>query len=91
MPNNKDNPQGGSKSSMGTHESDREFESQGQNKGHGKDSGQGQQAGGTGKGSPGPMDDDEMDTAGGRQGQFSDKNRGSEGQWSPGSTQESDS
>jgi len=31
------------------------------------------------------MDDDMMNTSGGRKGNFSDKNRGSEEQWSPGS------
>lgn len=75
----------------GSKSSDREFEGQGHNKGQGG-GGQGQQAGGSrqGSGSSGAMDEDEMNTAGGRQGQFSDKNRGSEGQWSPGSTQQTD-
>jgi hypothetical protein len=36
------------------------------------------------------MEDDEMSTAGGRKGNFSDKNRGSEDQWSPGSSGSSD-
>ena len=79
MPTNKDNPKGGSQSSMGK-KSDREFESQGTDKGYDE---QGQQAGG--KGSSVGMDDEDVDTAGGRQGQFSDQNRGSQGQWSPGS------
>jgi len=89
MPNNKDNPQGGSKSSMGN-KSDREFEGQGKDKKFG--SGQGQQSGNPrqGTGSPGNTDDDEMSTAGGREGQFSDKDRDTESQWSPGSTQSSD-
>ena len=69
--------------------SDRDFESQGQNQGSGS-SGKGQQAAssrgyGNDAGTEGDMDDD-MTTAGGRKGQFSDKNRGSEGQWSPGSS-----
>ena len=90
MPNNKDNPQSGSQAST-PNTRDREFESQGKNKGF-EGGGQGQQAGssGRGTGSPGATDDDEMTTAGGKQGQFSDKNRGSEGQWSPGSSQESE-
>jgi len=88
MPNNKDNPQGGSKSSMGN-QSDHEFEGQGKDKKFG--GGQGQQSGSSrqGTGSHGDTDDD-MTTAGGREGQFSDKNRDKENQWSPGSSQSSD-
>lgn len=79
----------GSQSSQGS-SSDREFESQGQKKDFG--GGIGHEAGGSksGTGSKGKMDDDEMNTAGGRQGGFSDKDRGKEGQWSPGSSQSSD-
>ena len=86
MPNNKDNPKSGSM----PNQQDREFESQGKNKGF--EGGQGQQAGSSGKGtgSPNFTDDDDMTTAGGKQGQFSDKNRKSDSQWSPGSSQESD-
>ena len=43
-----------------------------------------------GTGSTSGMEDDEMSTSGGRQGNFSDKDRGSEGQWSPGSSGASD-
>ena len=32
------------------------------------------------------MDDDKMNTSGGQKGNFSDKDRGSEKQWSPGSS-----
>ncbi|PYT01635.1 MAG: hypothetical protein DMF63_01960 [Acidobacteria bacterium] len=35
-------------------------------------------------------DEDDMTTSGGREGNFSDKNRGSEDQWSPGSTGSTD-
>ena len=82
MPNNKDNPKAGAPGST-PNTPDREFESHGKNKGFGGGSGKG-------TGSPNFTDDDDMTTAGGKQGQFSDKNRGSEGQWSPGSSQESD-
>jgi len=95
MPNNKDNKQSGSKDSMGS-SSDREFESQGQNpiSGSGGQNRQGQQGGtsggygkSTGSQQGGMMDeDDEMNTAGGRKGQFSDSDRGDESQWSPGSS-----
>ena len=92
MPNNKDHQKSGSQGSMGNNPNspDREFESQGQDSGFEK-SGQGQQAGSSGgygkdTGSQRNMDDDEMNTAGGREGQFSDSNRGKEAQWSPGSS-----
>lgn len=85
MPKNKDNPQSGSQSAA-VNKSDREFEGQGNKKFDG--GGQGQQAGGTKKGQ-GNMDDDEM-TAGGRKGQFSEKDRGSDSQWSPGSNRSTD-
>ena len=83
MPKNKDNPKGGSQSSMGN-KPDREFEGQGMKKDFDN---QGEKAGNPGKSgsSMGTTDDDEMNTAGGRKGQFSDKDRGSESQWSPGS------
>ena len=88
MPNNKDNPQGGSKSSMGN-KSDQEFEGQGKDKKFGGGPGEESGTSRKGTGSPGNTDDDEM-TAGGREGQFSDKNRDAESQWSPGSSQSSD-
>lgn len=82
MPNNKKDPQSGSKSSMGN-QPDRQFESQGKK----KDFGEQEKLARKGKegGLPETMDDDELNTAGGRQGQFSDKDRGNEAQWSPGS------
>jgi hypothetical protein len=89
--NNQDNQKSGSQGSV-SGGSDREFESHGQNSGFQKGS-QGQQAGSSGhqgSGSTGNMDDDDTSTAGGRQGNFSDSDRGKEGQWSPGSTQSSD-
>src|SRR4030095_1727200 len=87
MPNKKDDQKSGSESSVGN-TSDREFESQGINPSSGKGS-QGQQAGsfGKGTGSQPNMDDDDMDTAGGRKGNFSEKNRDSDAQWSPGGCQ----
>jgi hypothetical protein len=86
MPNNKDNQKTGSGSSQGSMSgsSNRDFENQGSNPSSGK--GHGQQAGSSGR----TMEDDDMTTAGGRQGNFSDKNRGEESQWSPGSKQSSD-
>ena len=90
MPKNKDNKKSGSESSMGN-TPDREFESQGENPSSDKGA-PGKQAGGfrKGTGSQENMDDDEKSTAGGREGSFSDKDRGSEGQWSPGSSGSSD-
>jgi hypothetical protein len=89
MPNNKDHRKTGSQDPMKSTSSGREFENQGKNPDKGD---QGQQASGfrKGTGSQGNLEDDEMNTAGGREGQFSDKNRGKEGQWSPGSRQSSD-
>ena len=90
MPNNKDHQKKtDSQDPMKSTGSGHEFENQGKNPGKGD---QGQQASGfrKGTGSHGKMEDDEMNTAGGREGQFSDKNRGTEGQWSPGSGQSSD-
>ena len=86
MPNNKDNQKTGSGSSPESMSgsSNREFEDQGSNPSSGK--GQGQHAGSSGQN----MEDDDMSTAGGRQGNFSDKDRGDESQWSPGSKQSSD-
>ena len=86
MPNNKDHTKAGS-SSMGS-TTDREFEHQGQDSSSGKDK-PGKQGGSFGK-SSGNMEDDDMTTAGGRKGNFSDKDRDDESQWSPGSTQSSD-
>lgn len=88
MPNKKDNQMSGSKGSPGS-TPDHEFEGQGHNKGYGG-GGQGQKAGGSRQGTGSSMEDDDENTAGGRQGQFSDKERGSGSQWSPGSSQESD-
>ena len=90
MATNKNNPQSGSKGSMESNP-DREFESQGKNKDFGKGE-FGQEAGGSRKGtsSPGNMEDDDLNTAGGRKGQFSDSDRGSQGQWSPGADKSSD-
>ena len=89
MPTNKDTQKTGSQGSMGN-KSDSEFENKKQNSPSGR-SGEGQQAGGYGRdtGMQEDMDDD-MTTAGGREGQFSDKNRGSDSQWSPGSSRSTD-
>ena len=89
MPNNKNNTQSGSKGSMGNNP-DREFESQGKDKDFGT-SGHGKETGGSRQGSrmKDNMEDDEITTAGGREGQFSDTEGGSK-QWSPGSKQSSD-
>ncbi len=57
--------------------SDSEFESPGQDTS-------------SGKGDLGRKADDETMTSGGRKGNFSDKERDSESQWSPGSSQSSD-
>ena len=79
MPNNKDNKKVSSSPTGNTTD-------------QGQDSGQdnkGKQAGDFGKRS-GNMEDDDMTTAGGRKGNFSDKDRDDESQWSPGSTQSSD-
>jgi hypothetical protein len=83
MGNNKDKMKGGSKDSPLGNKPDREFETQGTKKSFDKE---GQKAGSPGKstGSPNITEDDDMKTAGGRQGQFSDKDRSSQGQWSPG-------
>ena len=83
MQNKKDNQMSGSESSMSTSSN--------------KDSGMGNQSGkksgstsNRGTGSNSGMEDDEMMTSGGRQGNFSDKDRESEEQWSPGSSGSSD-
>jgi hypothetical protein len=92
MPNNKDQQTSDSKSSM-SGSSNREFENQGKNTSSGMGDQSGKKSGSTstkGAGSKSGMEDDEMNTAGGRQGSFSDKNRGSESQWSPGSSGSSD-
>lgn len=88
MPKNKDGMKSGSQSSM-SNTSDREFESQGHDSSSGKS---GKQAGGYRKGTGSPMnnEDDDMQTSGGRKGNFSDKNRDSESQWSPGSSHSSE-
>jgi hypothetical protein len=88
MPKNKDDMKSGSQDSM-SNKSDREFESQGHDSGSGKS---GKQAGSFGKGTGSQMnnEEDDMKTSGGRKGNFSDKNRDSESQWSPGSSHSSD-
>ena len=91
MATNRNNTQGGSMDSMSGSDKNREFESQG--KGYGGSSGQGGQQSGSGKhglGSHSDMEDDEINTAGGREGKFSDSESGSQGQWSPGSGHSSD-
>ena len=89
MPNNKDNNPSGSKSSMGN-KSDPKFEDPGKKEFGG--GGQGHKSGSPRRetGAPGNLDDDDKTTSGGREGQFSDKDRDKEGQWSPGSSQSSD-
>jgi hypothetical protein len=92
MPNNKDNKKPDSKGAMGS-SSGREFEEQKRKPGFKQDPGseKGQQAGGFGKqGAQDRKEDDDMNTAGGRKGQFSDEKRGDDAQWSPGSNQASD-
>jgi len=89
MPNNKDDMKSGSKRSMNDR-SDREMETQGQDDpGSGK-SGKQADSLGKGTGSQTHSDDDDMKTSGGRRGNFSEQNRDSESQWSPGSSQSSD-
>ena len=93
MPNNKDNQKSGTHGSAMSGSSDREFESQGKNKSSGMGDHSDKKSGSTsGKGmrADSKIADDAMKTAGGRQGNFSDKNRGSEDQWSPGSSGASD-
>ncbi len=88
MSNNKDNQNVGSRGAAtgSSMDSDRELENQKRNDGSGS-SGQGQQAGGSEKDIGSKEDaDDNLNTAGGREGQFSDKDRDSDGQWSPGAS-----
>jgi hypothetical protein len=88
MPNNKDNQKSGSQSSMsGT--PNRDFESEDNGKSLGMAGQSGRSTSNRGMGSNSSMDDDEMNSAGGRQGNFSDKNRDKEQEWSPGSTSSS--
>lgn len=93
MANKKHDDQNGSSQNSVGSKSGREFESQGQDS---DSQGEGQRqaglAGGYGRdtGAQGKVDDDDMDTAGGREGTFSESQRGKDGQWSPGSTQSSD-
>lgn len=77
-----DNPNGVPHSAMGG-KPDRELDSHGTAKGFDKQG----QPGDRGKtsGSPANSGDNETTTAGGREGQFSDKDRANEDQWSPGS------
>jgi hypothetical protein len=79
MGNTKETSKGGSQSSMGN-KPDREFETQGKDKDFEK---KGQP--GKSTASPGMIDDEDVDTAGGKKGQFSDKERASAPKWSPGS------
>jgi hypothetical protein len=79
MGNNKDTKMSGSQSSMGN-KSDRDFGMQDKDKDFDK---KGQP--GKSTGSPGMIDDEDVDTAGGKKGQFSDKDRGNAAKWSPGS------
>ena len=87
MPINKDHKTSDPRSSM-SGSLEREFESQGKN----KRPGVGDQKAGSHKGtmSDSGIEGCETNTAGGRKGNFSDKDRGSEDQWSPGSTGASD-
>jgi len=55
-----------------------------------KGAGMGDHSGKKSAGSNAGMEDEEMPTSGGRKGNFSDKNRDSEQQWSPGSSGASD-
>ena len=89
MPKNKGN-QIDSKGSMGN-QSGSEFDRQGQ--GSSQSNKGGQQAGSYGKntGSQSSLDDDDLNTAGGREGRFSDSDRSDRDQWSPGSRSSSDS
>ena len=61
---------------------DHEFEGQGMSPKSGKTDQGGQVA----SGSQRNTEDDEMNTSGGRQGEFSDTSGGKQGQWSPGSS-----
>lgn len=61
-------------------DTDREFETQGIEKEFDK---KGQP--GKSTASPGMIDDEDIDTAGGQKGQFSDKDRENDAKWSPGS------
>ena len=93
MANTKDKMQGGSHDSMSGNQPTRQFEGQEGKSGSGMENqghkqGSGKQAQQSGK-SQGNLEDDEM-TSGGRQGKFSDTGSPGEGQWSPGSSQESD-
>ena len=93
MANTKDKMKSGSHDSMSGNKPDRQFEGQGNKSGSGMDNmsqkqGSGKQGHQSGK-SQGNFEDDEM-TSGGREGKFSDSGSSGEGQWSPGSSQESD-
>ncbi len=94
MPNNKEMQKSGSGDAMENSSTEkmsgRAFETQSQNKDSDR-AGKDGEAGSSreyGKDNEleGTMDDGDITTAGGREGQFSDKNRGSEDQWSPGSS-----
>jgi len=87
MPNNKSHEQSGSESSKAA-KPDCESDGQGQKKDFG-DKARGAGASGA-TGPKSTSEHEETDTAGGREGQFSDEDRDSKEQWSPGSTQPSD-
>ena len=88
MANTKDTKKSGSHDPMDSksmgNQSGREFEGQGKNPIPGQGT-SGQHAGGSKKN----LEDDDM-TSGGREGKFSDTASPDKGQWSPGSSQESD-
>lgn len=85
MAKNKNNPQNDQQSAM-SNKQDSEFKVQGIDQ---EFDNQGQQAGSSGGsgGSAGMHDDEAVDTAGGRKGQFSDKDRSNQAKWSPGSSE----
>ena len=84
MPKNKD-MKSGSQTNLGD-KPDREFHDPSKNPSSGK-TGQGDKHAG---GSQRNIEDDDMNTSGGRQGDFADTSGGKKGQWSPGSSGSSD-
>jgi hypothetical protein len=90
MPDNKDMQKSGSRSSEENSSmdnmSDRDLRSQGLNQPSIKGTPGLDSSGGYGKDTGSQEGVDENATAGGRVGQFSDKNRGNEDQWSPGAS-----
>ena len=89
MADNKNNQNTDSQTLMGD-KSDREFENKKQNLPSGQDGKSPQAAGNEKEKRTKGEKDDDMTTAGGREGQFSDKDRGKEGQWSPSSSRSAD-